>query len=100
VFNLKRNPTHELLRAQNDETNGNIEFLQPYPIVAADALLEIGTAVISAVLSLDEHLSQTNTSCVPKFCTSRCIVVLFGNSLSGYALVNGSRTATNDFDAK
>jgi hypothetical protein len=37
-------------------------------IVAADALLEIGTTVISAVLSLDEHLSQTNTSCVPKFC--------------------------------
>jgi hypothetical protein len=42
--------------------------LQPYPIVVADALLEIGTAVISAVLSLDEHLSQTNTSWVTKFC--------------------------------
>jgi hypothetical protein len=37
---------HEPLHAQNDETNGNIEFLQPYPVVAADALLEIGTAVI------------------------------------------------------
>jgi hypothetical protein len=47
---------------------GSIEFLQPYPVVVADALREIGTAVISAVLSLDEHLSQTNTSCVPKFC--------------------------------
>jgi hypothetical protein len=42
----------------NDETNDNIEFLQPYPVVAADALLEITTAVISAVLSLDEYLSQ------------------------------------------
>jgi hypothetical protein len=52
---------HKLLYAQNDETNGNIEFLQPYPVVAADALLEIGTVVISAVSSLDEHLSQTNT---------------------------------------
>jgi hypothetical protein len=31
-------------------------------------MLEIRTAVISAVLSLDEHLSQTNTSCVPEFC--------------------------------
>jgi hypothetical protein len=41
---------------------------QPYPIVAVDALLEIGMAVISAALSLDEHLSQTNTSCVLKFC--------------------------------
>jgi hypothetical protein len=51
------------LYAQNDETNGNIEFLQPYPVVAADALLETGTALNSAVLSLDKHLSQTNTSC-------------------------------------
>jgi hypothetical protein len=42
--------------------------LQPYPIVAADVLLQIGTAVIPAVLPLDEHLSQTNTSCVSKFC--------------------------------
>jgi hypothetical protein len=39
----------------------------PYPVAAADALLEIGTASISADLSLDEHLSKTNTSCVPKF---------------------------------
>jgi hypothetical protein len=59
--------THELLHAQNDKTSGNTEFLQPYP-VAADALLEIGTAVILAVLSLDEHLSQANTLCIPKFC--------------------------------
>jgi hypothetical protein len=59
--------THEPLHARNDETSGSIEFLQPYPVVAADALFEIGTAVISAILSLDEHLSHTNTSCVPKF---------------------------------
>jgi hypothetical protein len=32
-----------ILTQINDETNGNIEFLQPYPVVAADALLEIGT---------------------------------------------------------
>jgi hypothetical protein len=37
-------------------------------ILGADALLETGTAVISAVLSLDEHLSQTNTACVQKCC--------------------------------
>jgi hypothetical protein len=42
--------------------------LQPFPFVAADALLEIGTAVIPAFLSFDERLSQKNTSCVPKFC--------------------------------
>jgi hypothetical protein len=42
--------THEALHVQYDKTNGNIEFLQPYPVVAADALLEIGTAVISSVL--------------------------------------------------
>jgi hypothetical protein len=31
--------------------------LQPYTVVAADALLEIGTAVMSAVFSLDEWKS-------------------------------------------
>jgi hypothetical protein len=36
--------THKPLHAQTDETNGNIEFLRRYPV--ADALLEIGTAVI------------------------------------------------------
>jgi hypothetical protein len=50
-------PTQETLHAKNEETNVNIEFLQPYSIVAADALLEIGTAVISAVLPLNERLS-------------------------------------------
>jgi hypothetical protein len=55
-------------RRKHDKTNGNTEFLQTYPAVAVDALLEIRTAVISAVLSLDEPLSLTNTSCVPKCC--------------------------------
>jgi hypothetical protein len=32
--------------------------------------------------------------------TSRCIVVLFGTSLSGYTLLNASRTAANDFGWK
>jgi hypothetical protein len=69
VFLLKCNlPTaREPLHAQNYESNGNIELLQPYPVVAADALHEIGTAVVSAVLSLDEHFSQTNT-CAQKVC--------------------------------
>jgi hypothetical protein len=75
IQNAKINTTHEPLHALNGETNGNIEFLQPYPLVATDALFEIGTAVISDVLSLDEHLSQTNTSCVPKFCLIRYFLV-------------------------
>jgi hypothetical protein len=60
VFHLKFNPNyaaHEPLYAQNYDTNGSIEFLQPYPVVAADAVLEIGTTVVSAVLLLDEYLS-------------------------------------------
>jgi hypothetical protein len=43
------------------------QLLQPHPVVTTDALLVIGAAVTSAVLSLDERLSQTNTSCVLKF---------------------------------
>jgi hypothetical protein len=50
-------PKHEPLHAQNDEINGNIEFSQWYPVIAADALLEVDGAVISAVLSLGDHLS-------------------------------------------
>jgi hypothetical protein len=60
VFHLIFNPNDYTgtPSRKNDETNGNIEFLQPYPVVAADALLEIAVAVISAVFSLDEHLSH------------------------------------------
>jgi hypothetical protein len=42
VFRLKRN-------SQHNETNGDTECLQPCFLVAAGALLEIGTAVVSAV---------------------------------------------------
>jgi hypothetical protein len=47
--------------------------------------------VILPVLLLDEHLSQT---------ISRCSVALFGTFLSGYALLNDSRTAADDVDVK
>jgi hypothetical protein len=33
---------------KKDETDGNAEVLQPYPIVAADALPVSGTTVFSA----------------------------------------------------
>jgi hypothetical protein len=81
VFHLKHNcNSHQDLNSQNNETSGNIEFLQLYPVIAVDALLEIGTAIISAVLSLDEHLSQTNTFYVLKFCYQLvycCLVQFF-----------------------
>jgi hypothetical protein len=86
IQNATLTTTHEHLHAQNDETRGSTEFLQPYPILTDDALLEIGTVVISAVLSLDEHLSQT-LLVSRNFVTSRCIVILFGTSLSGFALL-------------
>jgi hypothetical protein len=56
---------HEPLHTQNDETNGNIEFLHLYPVVATDTLLVIGMAIISVVLLFSEHFSQVNTSYVP-----------------------------------
>jgi hypothetical protein len=40
--------THRLLQAQNDQTSDGVVFLHPYPVAAADALPEIGTAVISS----------------------------------------------------
>jgi hypothetical protein len=64
------------------KTMNQWKFLQLYPIVAADALLEIGTAVISAVLSLDDHLSQTNTSSVPKFCYQSAYYSIIGHFLT------------------
>jgi hypothetical protein len=66
---------HDPLQTQYDETNGNTEFLKPYPVVTADASFEISTAVISAVLSLDGQLLQTLP--VSRNVTSRC-TVLFG----------------------
>jgi hypothetical protein len=93
--------THGPLHAQNDERNGNVEFLQLYPVVAADAVLEIGPVVIADILSLDEHLSQIKTSCVPKFFLQVGVLfALFGTFLSEYALLNASRTAKNDFGVK
>jgi hypothetical protein len=68
MFHLKRNPYYYTwpLHTQNNETNCSIKLLQPYLNVAANALLKIDTAVISAVLSLDEHLLQKNAYCAPK----------------------------------
>jgi hypothetical protein len=70
--------------------------LQPYPVVA-DALLEIVMAVISATLSLDEHITDKHFL---NFVASRCIVALFGTSFLGYALLNVLWPGAYNFDAK
>jgi hypothetical protein len=64
VFHLNATliTTHGPLYAQNIETNGNIKYLQPYPIVTTDALREIGMAIIAVVLLLGDYLLQANTS--------------------------------------
>jgi hypothetical protein len=74
--------------------------LQPYPVVAADALLEIDTAVISAVFRSMSTCHRKTLPVSQNVVTSRCIVVLFSTFLSGYVLLNASRTAANDLDAK
>jgi hypothetical protein len=71
------NTRYEFLHALEEET-GSDEFLQPCSVVAVGILHEIATAVISAVLSLDEKLSQTHNSCVPKCCCrSVCCLIRF-----------------------
>jgi hypothetical protein len=99
VFHLQYNPiTHEPLHAQNNKPNGNIEFLQSYPTVAADTQHKIGTTIISAVLLLNEHLSRQTLPVSQNF-ISWCII-LFSTSLSGYALLSASQIAADDFDVK
>jgi hypothetical protein len=50
AFHLKRSPnTYKPLHAQCIETYSNIEFVQWHLVVATDAMLDIGTTLISAV---------------------------------------------------
>jgi hypothetical protein len=49
--------THEPRHSRKNKTNDNSAYMQPYSIVASDAVLDFGTAVITDVLSLDKHLS-------------------------------------------
>jgi hypothetical protein len=86
--------------SQNDGTNSNIEFWQPYPIVAADALLEIGTTVISAVLSLSKHLSHTNTTPVLKLCYQSVYYCIIRYFLVSIRIVKFFTDFNEDFDLK
>jgi hypothetical protein len=91
---------HELFCARGNGINGSVCFFQSHLIVTINKLLEFCKVGISSVLSLDEHLSQTNSVPVPDFVPSWCVVVLFGTSSSGHAVRNCSQRAANDFDAK
>jgi hypothetical protein len=66
---------HEPLHAQNDETDGVIEFMQLYPILAADALFETS--------QLFWHLKCC-------YCLVFCCLALY---LSRFALLKASQTA-------
>jgi hypothetical protein len=69
--------------------------LVSYPVVATDALLGIGTAVI---------VCRSMITCHKLFlCPEMWLTVdlcLFCTSLPGYALLNASRIAATDFDTK
>lgn len=75
-FKKSTNYWHEPLHAQNGETNGSIELLQLCPVVAPDVLLEM-MAIISAILSLSEHLVQTNTFCISRFYQLMCLCLIW-----------------------
>jgi hypothetical protein len=72
VFPLKRNRNYWAIHmnaphAEDDEANASIEFLQPCPIFAACALLEVSTAVISAVFRLRSVVADRQFPCPGRF---------------------------------
>lgn len=68
MYNFQRQLHMNPFTQRNIETVESTELLQQYSIVEADALIEIGIAVISVAFSLDEYLSQINNFYVPKIC--------------------------------
>jgi hypothetical protein len=70
IFQLKHNPNHYTWTPSCTKWWNQWQYWIPAAVslVTADSLLEISMAIISAVLSLNEHFSQIITSCVLKFC--------------------------------
>jgi hypothetical protein len=73
-----------------------IEFLQPRPVFLPDALLGIGTAVISVIFSLCKHFSQIiNLLCwdnlLQDFCDDHVSV---SSTLRSFSLVSTVRRRT------
>jgi hypothetical protein len=84
VFHLKRNPNYNTYRPTASPTKRRNEWI----LAAVSRCCSWCTAW---------NLYGRNFSCLV---TNQCIVVLFGTFLLGCALLNASRTAANDFDAK
>jgi hypothetical protein len=57
-----------------------------------------GASYLSALYDAGHVSCGKHFLCPENFVTNRCIVVLFGTSLSGHALQNASRIAANNFD--
>jgi hypothetical protein len=67
-----------------------------YWILVADIMLEIGTALIPAVCHSMSTCHRQTLLVSWNFVTNRCIA-LFGTSLSGCVLLDGSQAAANDW---
>jgi hypothetical protein len=76
VFYLKRNSNYYTWTPSRTKRRSQWQY---WILVAVSRCCSWCTAVISAVLSLEKHLSQTNTSCVPKFChqSMYCLIRYF-----------------------
>jgi hypothetical protein len=98
-WNAPQTPVDKRLHAPYDESNGSVEFLQQYPSVVADALLEICTTVISAYVTEEQDYVTEEHFSVLNFVISRC-AFRFDTLLSGYALRHVLWTAANDVDVK
>lgn len=61
--------SQEFLHAKNNQNNNKIEFLQSHSLAEADALLEIGMVIVSDILLLNKHLSQTTFLSLEMYCS-------------------------------
>lgn len=97
MFHVKHNsytnPTYEPFHAQSDEFNGSIEFMQSYPVVGNWYGRSFSCFVGRRAIATDKHFRS------PEMLLQ---VGVFSYSVLPCqdALLNSSRTAANDFDAK
>jgi hypothetical protein len=91
TFHLKRNP--------NNYTRTPFMHKTTKPLATLNSCSRI--LLLQLMHCLKSVSSQPNTPVFRNFAAIRCtVVVLFGTSFSGSALLNASRGAANDFDAK
>jgi hypothetical protein len=83
TFHLKSNPNYYTQILSRKKKPNPMEISDSlYPVVADDALPEVGAVVIPFVLSLDQHLSQQTLPVLRGFVASWCTLALFGPLLS------------------